>query len=87
MTKEHVARAGDAGDWLATAVVVLAYFAYILLVAFAPAALRSPVGPGSNISVGLVSGAGIAAFTIALACLYTHRRNRRDAAAAPPAAG
>ncbi len=80
MSTDDVARAGDAGDWLATAVVVLAYFAYMLLVAFAPAVLRSPVVAGSGISVGLVSGAAIAAFTIALACIYTHRRNKRDAA-------
>jgi uncharacterized membrane protein (DUF485 family) len=80
MSTENAARAGEAGDWLATAVVVLAYFAYMLVVAFAPAVLRSPVTPGSALSVGLVSGAGIALFTIALAGVYTHRRNRRDAA-------
>jgi uncharacterized membrane protein (DUF485 family) len=85
MTHDDVPRAGDAGDWIATAVVVLAYFTYILVVAFAPEALRSPVLAGGGISVGLVSGAAIAAFTIALAGVYTYRRNKRDAAAASPA--
>lgn len=75
--KESRAQHGT-GDLLSAAVVMVVYFTYMLMIAFAPHVFAKPVAGGSTVSVGLVSGIVMALFMIAFCAWYTHRRNSRE---------
>jgi uncharacterized membrane protein (DUF485 family) len=60
--------------WLLTAIMLAAYFGYILLIAFDKAFLAQPVAGGVT-SLGIVIGFGIILLAIALTGLYVHRAN------------
>jgi uncharacterized membrane protein (DUF485 family) len=63
-------------DWVCTAFAVLAFFAYILVIAFIPDAFRKPVASNTLISVGIASGAALTVFLVVLAGVYAWLRNR-----------
>jgi len=44
---------------LLTAIVMVSYYAMMMLVAFAPAALRTPISTGSTLTIGVPMGAAI----------------------------
>ena len=72
-------RAADAGlreDMLATAAVVAVYFAFMLLVGFAPDYLKRPLVSGGTISIGLALGIFATVFIVGVAKVYTVRRNK-----------
>ncbi|HYE51470.1 MAG TPA: DUF485 domain-containing protein [Azospirillaceae bacterium] len=56
-------------------VVVAMYFAFILLVAFAPGVLGTPIADGSVITVGIPIGALIIVLAFALTGIYVRRAN------------
>ena len=56
--------------------IVLAYFAYILFIAFAPAVMARPVLPGWLMSLGVPLGLAVIALTVLLTVLYVRRANR-----------
>eukprot|EP01035_Chromulina_nebulosa_P035795 gene35795-48134_t len=60
--------------WLLTAIMLAAYFGYILLIAFDKAFLAQPIAGGVT-SLGIVIGFGIILLAIALTGLYVHRAN------------
>jgi uncharacterized membrane protein (DUF485 family) len=64
------------GYGLATA-MALAYFAFILTIAFQPSALAAKMSGGSVISVGIVVGVGLMAFAFLLTAIYVAVANMR----------
>lgn len=60
--------------WPLSAVVVLAYFALILTIAFNPAALGAPVGDGVT-SIGVVLGLGLIFFCMIVTGIYVYYAN------------
>lgn len=66
----------NATDWICTVLAVLAFFAYILVIAFTPDAFRQPVAAGTLISVGIAAGVALTVFLVALAGVYAWLRNR-----------
>ena len=57
-------------------VIMLAiYFGYILLIAFWPGALATPLGSGTTMTVGFPVGVGVILAAIVLTGLYVHRAN------------
>jgi uncharacterized membrane protein (DUF485 family) len=60
--------------WTLTAIILLVYFGFILLVAFSPATLAQPVG-GMTMSLGLPVGVGIILVSIAATGIYVRRAN------------
>lgn len=60
--------------WSLTAATLAIYFGFILLVAFAPETLATPLGTGS-MTIGIVIGVGTILAAIALTGLYVHRAN------------
>jgi uncharacterized membrane protein (DUF485 family) len=64
-------------DWVFTALAIVSFFAYILVIGFAPEIFARPIVSGSLISVGIVSGIAVSVFLVALAGIYTHLRNRK----------
>ncbi len=51
------------------------YFAFILLIAFNPAFLGTPLSSGSVTTIGIPVGMGIIIFAIILTGIYTKRAN------------
>jgi uncharacterized membrane protein (DUF485 family) len=68
--------------WMLTAIVLIAYFSFILTIAFDKSVLAQPIGAGVT-SLGIVLGFGVILLSIALTGVYVRRANRDyDAAVA-----
>ncbi len=59
--------------WLLTAIMLLVYFGFVALVAFAPAIMATPVS--STITLGFPLGLGVIVTAIALTGIYVMRAN------------
>jgi len=53
-------------------IVLGGYYAFMMIVAFAPQLLRLPVSPGATLSVGVPAGAALIVVSWLLTGLYTH---------------
>lgn len=60
--------------WRLTAVMTAIYFGFILLVAFWPQSLGTPVGSGVT-SIGIPLGIGVIIVAFVLSGVYMHRAN------------
>jgi len=60
--------------WLLTAIMLLAYYGYVGLIAFDKALLARPVGSGV-MSVGIPVGFGLIVLTVVLTGFYVARAN------------
>ena len=69
-----VARRSRLG-WTLSAVIFVAFVGYLLLIAFRPALLATPVGTGIT-SLGIPLGLGLILLAIALTGLYVRQANR-----------
>lgn len=63
-------------DWLATILALAAFFAYILVIAYAPEVFARPLFDDSRISIGLACGVALTVFLVALSGVYVHLRNK-----------
>ena len=59
---------------LLTVLMLIAYFGFILLIAFNKAFLAQPIGDGVT-SLGILVGLGVIAFAILLTGIYVRRAN------------
>ena len=60
--------------WTLTAITLVIYFGFILLVAFSPATLATPLG-GMTMTLGLPIGVGIIVASIVMTGIYVWRAN------------
>ena len=65
----------NAYGWVMTALMMIAYFGYILLIAFNKAWLGTKIGEGWTTSIGIPLGLGVILFTIVITWIYVHRAN------------
>jgi uncharacterized membrane protein (DUF485 family) len=72
--RELVRRRGRFG-WALTAIMLAAYFGYILLIAFDKPLLARPIGRGVT-SLGIPLGLGVILLAILLTAIYVRRANR-----------
>lgn len=63
--------------WGLSAAILLMYFAFILLIAFAPSVLGQPIVAGSVITVGIPVGVVIIVLAFLLTGVYVHQANTR----------
>lgn len=63
--------------WLLTAVVLIGYYAFMMMVAFAPHVLRTPLWPGATLTLGVPLGAAVVIGSWLLTGLYIRRANGR----------
>jgi len=56
-------------------IVLVAYYSFMMVVAFAPSILSRPLGEGLTLSVGVPVGAGIIVVSWLLTGLYSHFAN------------
>lgn len=61
--------------WTLTAIMLVAYFGYVLLIAFDKDFLGRPIGAGVT-SLGIPVGFGIILLGVLLTAYYVHRANR-----------
>lgn len=62
--------------WTLTLMMLIAFFGYILLIAFAPELLARPIGTGTT-TIGIPIGVGVILCGILLTGVYVHRANSR----------
>jgi uncharacterized membrane protein (DUF485 family) len=55
--------------------MIIAYYGYILLIAFNKPFLATKVAPGAVMSIGIPMGVGVIVFTIVLTWIYVRRAN------------
>lgn len=60
--------------WFMTGIMLVAYFGYVLLIAFNKELLARPIGNGVT-SVGIPLGFGIIILGVVLTAIYVHRAN------------
>jgi len=72
--RELVAKRARFG-WMLTALMMLVYYGFILLVAFGKAFLSRRIGDGVT-TVGIPIGFGVIVFSILITALYVRRANR-----------
>ncbi len=65
----------DTLAWTLTALVLVIYFGFILLVAFAPGLLTQPISATSVIPVGMLVGVGVIVASVVLTGVYVYRAN------------
>ena len=65
----------DALAWTLSALVLIIYFGFILLVAFAPGFLTQPISATSVIPVGMLIGVGVIVASVVLTGIYVYRAN------------
>lgn len=63
-------------SWALTATILVIFFGYILLIAFAPDLLARPIGGGAT-TLGIPLGIGVILSGIVLTGIYVHRANSR----------
>lgn len=62
--------------WALTWIMLIVFFGYILLIAFAPEWLARPIGSGRT-TIGIPIGIGVILCGILLTGVYVHRANSR----------
>jgi uncharacterized membrane protein (DUF485 family) len=63
-------------SWILTIIMLVIFFGYILLIAFAPDLLARPIGNGTT-TVGIPLGIGVILCGILLTGVYVRHANRR----------
>lgn len=63
-------------SWTLAVIVLVIFYGFILVVAFAPQLLATPLSEGSTLSVGIPIGAGIITLFWLLTGYYVYRANK-----------
>jgi uncharacterized membrane protein (DUF485 family) len=62
--------------WPLTIVMLVVYYSYILLIAFAPEILATEIGGGPT-TIGIITGLGVIFFTFIITGIYVYFANTR----------
>ncbi len=62
-------------SWTLAAIMLTAYYAFILVIAFAPRVFAIPLGPDTVITWGIPVGISIIVLGFILTAIYVHRAN------------
>lgn len=61
--------------WLLSVVVLVIYYGFIMIIAFAPKFLGTPISEGGVATIGFPIGVGVILSAIALTGVYVYRAN------------
>ena len=61
-------------SWICTVLMLIAYFGFILMIAFDPTLLGQKIGDGVT-TLGVPMGLGVILFTIAITAIYVKKAN------------
>jgi uncharacterized membrane protein (DUF485 family) len=62
-------------SWTLSVLILLVYYSFILIIAFAPETLGEPISAGSTATWGILLGLGVILFTFLITGIYVHRAN------------
>jgi len=62
-------------SYVLSALMLIAYFGYILLIAFDKQLLATKMAAGATMSIGIPMGVGVLVFTIVITAIYVRRAN------------
>lgn len=62
--------------WGLSGLILLMYFSFILLIAFRPEWLATPLGPNTVVTVGIPVGVAIILLAFVLTGVYVHKANK-----------
>jgi uncharacterized membrane protein (DUF485 family) len=62
-------------SYVLSALMLIAYFGYILLIAFDKKLLATKIATGATMSIGIPMGLGVLVFTIIITAIYVRRAN------------
>ena len=62
--------------WTLSAIVLIVYYSFILVVGFAPEWLGTPLADGSTLTLGIPLGVAIIVLAWVLTGVYVHRANK-----------
>jgi uncharacterized membrane protein (DUF485 family) len=71
----ELVRSRDVLAWTLSVIVLVMYYGFILMVAFAPGFLTQPISATSVIPVGMLIGVGVIAGSCVLTGIYVTRAN------------
>jgi uncharacterized membrane protein (DUF485 family) len=63
--------------WTLTAIVLVLFYGFIMLIAFAPEFLTQPISAGSVIPLGMLIGVGVILASIVLTGIYVMQANNK----------
>ena len=72
---EQLCRSRSRLAWTLSALVLIVYLGFILLVAFGGAFLATPLVEGGVTTIGIVVGVGVILFAIVLTAIYVWKAN------------
>lgn len=75
-TYQRLVRERSRLGWILTAIMLVVFFGYILLIAFDRSFLARPIGGGTT-TIGIPMGIGVIVTGIVLTWIYVVRANRR----------
>lgn len=64
-------------SWILTAMILVVYYSFIIVVAFAPQWLGTPLNANTTLTWGLPVGISIILFTFLITGIYVYRANNR----------
>ena len=62
-------------SWTLAALILIVYYSFILVIAFAPQLLGVPISDGATATWGIIIGLGVILFTFVITGIYVHRAN------------
>ncbi len=62
-------------SWTLAVLVLIVYYSFILVIAFAPEILGVPISENATATWGIVLGLGVILFTFVVTGIYVHRAN------------
>jgi uncharacterized membrane protein (DUF485 family) len=71
----RLVKARDTLAWTLTVLVLIIYFGFILMIAYAPGFLTQPISSTSVIPVGMLIGVGVIIASMVLTGIYVRRAN------------
>ncbi len=72
---QQLSRRRSAYGWRMAIIMMLVYFAFILVIAYAPGFFATKVAAGSTLSLGIALGFVLIVFSFVLTGLYVHKAN------------
>ncbi|MBW7985108.1 DUF485 domain-containing protein [Enterobacillus tribolii] len=61
--------------WILSLIMLIVYYGFILLIAFAPEWLGTPLSPDSSVTRGIPIGIGVIVISFVLTGVYVYRAN------------
>jgi uncharacterized membrane protein (DUF485 family) len=62
-------------SWTLATLILIVYYSFILVIAFAPDMLGVPISEDSTATWGIIIGLGVILFTFVITGIYVHRAN------------